>query len=117
MGASLSADMAGLDERDAALILTKAPYAKRSVLAAEMAAETGAYVLVVTDSHSCPALEFASAHFIVPTESPQFFSSYVATLVLIETLVGMLVVRAGVEARARIREVEARNHLHGEFWD
>ena len=117
MGASLSATMVGLGSEDAVVILTKAPYARRSVVAAEMAAATGAYVIVITDRHSCPALEFASAHFIVPSESPQFFSSYVATLVLIETMVGMLVARAGGAARDRIEEVETRNRDFGEFWD
>lgn len=117
MGASLSSAMVGLNEKDAVIILTKAPYAKRAIVAAEMAADAGAYVLVITDDISCPALAHASANFIVPTESPQFFSSYAATLVLIETLVGMLVTRAGDSARARIEEVENRNHRYGEFWD
>ena len=117
MGASLSSAMVGLNEKDAVIILTKAPYAKRAIVAAEMAADAGAYVLVITDDISCPALAYASANFIVPTESPQFFSSYAATLVLIETLIGMLVARAGDSARARIQEVENRNHRYGEFWD
>ncbi|PLW77848.1 MurR/RpiR family transcriptional regulator [Cohaesibacter celericrescens] len=117
MGASLSSAMVGLDETDAVIILTKGPYAKRSILAAKMASASGAYVIVITDKHSCPALEFSSAHFIVPTESPQFFSSYAATLVLIETLVGMLVVRAGEQARIRIEDVETRNRQYGEFWE
>ena len=117
MGASLSSSLVDLSEDDALIIITKSPYAKRAIVAAKMAHEAGAYVLVITDKHSCPALEFASSYFIVPTDSPQFFSSYAATLVLIETIVGMLVLRAGADARARIEEVETRNHLHGEFWD
>ncbi len=117
MGASLSSAMVGLNEQDAVIILTKAPYARRAIVAAQMAADAGAYVVVITDDISCPALSYASTNFILPTESPQFFSSYAATLVLIETLVGMLVARAGDSARARIEEVETRNHRYGEFWD
>ncbi len=116
-GASLSSSLVDLTDEDALIIITKSPYAKQSILAAKMAHEAGAYVFVITDKHSCPALDFASSYFIVPTESPQFFSSYAATLVLIETIVGMLVHRAGKQARARIKEVETLNHLHGEFWD
>nr|WP_321455568.1 MurR/RpiR family transcriptional regulator [uncultured Cohaesibacter sp.] len=116
MGASLSSAMVGLNEQDAMVILTKAPYAKRAIVAAEMAADAGAYLVVITDDIACPALTRASANFILPTESPQFFSSYAATLVLIETLVGMLVARAGDSARTRIEEVENRNHRYGEFW-
>ena len=117
MGASLSSAMVGLNEQDAVLIITKAPYARRSVMAAQMAADAGAYVIVITDKHSCPVLDYAGAYFIVPTESPQFFSSYAATLVLVETIVGMLVSKAGAKAHARIEEVETRNHQSGEFWD
>nr|WP_319391715.1 MurR/RpiR family transcriptional regulator [uncultured Cohaesibacter sp.] len=117
MGASLSSAMVGLNNKDAVVVLTMAPYARRAIVAAEMAADAGAYVLVITDDIACPALTRASASFIVPTESPQFFSSYAATLVLIETMVGMLVARAGDSARARIEEVENRNRQYGEFWD
>ena len=117
MGASLSSAMVGLNNKDAVVVLTMAPYARRAIVAAEMAADAGAYVLVITDDIACPALARASASFIVPTESPQFFSSYAATLVLIETMVGMLVARAGDSARARIEEVENRNRQYGEFWD
>ncbi|WP_319486530.1 MurR/RpiR family transcriptional regulator [uncultured Cohaesibacter sp.] len=117
MGASLSSAMVGLNDKDVVVVLTMAPYARRAIVAAEMAADAGAYVLVITDDIACPALSRASASFIVPTESPQFFSSYAATLVLIETIVGMLVARAGDSARARIEEVENRNRQYGEFWD
>lgn len=117
MGASLSTAIADLEKGDALVIITKPPFARRSIIAAKMAAELGVYVVVITDSYSCPALEFASTYFIIPSESPQFFSSYVATLMLIETLVGMLVARAGVAARQRIEEVERRNRMLGEFWE
>ena len=52
----------------------------------------------------------------MPSDSPQFFSSYAATLVLVETIIGMLVARAGPEAMDRIAEVEARNHRLEEYW-
>ncbi|MHC0054407.1 MurR/RpiR family transcriptional regulator [Actibacterium sp. D379-3] len=116
MGASLATAMADLSAEDALIVVTKPPFARRSVLAAEMAAERGAYVVVITDTHVCPALRHASAGFILPSDSPQFFSSYAATLVLMETIIGMLVARAGPDAQARIEEVEARNHRLDEFW-
>ena len=116
MGASLSSSMAHLTERDVLLVLTTTPFARRSILAAEMARERGADVVVITDNHACPALKYATVGLIHSTDSPQFFSSYVATLVLIETIIGMLVKRAGPAAQKRIKDVEARNHRLGEFW-
>lgn len=116
MGASLATAMADLTDKDALVLLTKPPFARRSIRAAEMAAEQGAFVVVITDTHTCPALKSADAGFILPSDSPQFFSSYAASLVLAETIVGMLAARAGPGAKARIEEVEARNHRLEEFW-
>jgi len=115
MGASLATSMVDLSERDALIVLTKPPHARRAILAAEMGAERGAYVMVITDTHACPALEWADAGFILPSDSPQFFSSYAASVVFAETVVGMLAARAGPKAKARIAAVEARNHRLEEF--
>ncbi len=117
VGASLSSDFVGLDERDAVIVISKTPSAKRAVLAARMGADLGAHVILITDSHTCPAVDYATTHFIMPSDSPQFFSSYVASLVLIETLVGMLVSRAGPKAEARVAEIETWNRQYGEFWE
>jgi DNA-binding MurR/RpiR family transcriptional regulator len=114
-GATLGSTLAGLNAEDTVLIISKHPYAHRSVRAAKVAAGSGAKVIVLTDSHAFPGLQYADFHFIQRTESPHFFSSYAATLVLIETITGMLVARAGSEAEARIQEVDKHNRLLDEF--
>lgn len=117
MGASLGGGLVGLDSRDALVIVTKPPFATRAIRAAELAREQGVYVVVITDTYACPALRHASAGFVVPTDSPHFYSSYVATLFLAETMIGMLVSRAGPAARERIAQIEQRNHRLEEVWD
>jgi DNA-binding MurR/RpiR family transcriptional regulator len=117
MGASLGSALTGMDGRDAMVIVTKPPYAARSIEAAHMGAAQGAFVVVITDSPACPALPSASAGFVVPTDSPHFYSSYVATMVLVEIMVGMLVGRAGAVARSRIAQVEQSSRRLGEVWD
>ncbi|MFU8834796.1 MAG: MurR/RpiR family transcriptional regulator [Roseovarius sp.] len=117
MGASLGAALTGMDARDALVIVTKPPYATRSIEAAHMGAAQGAFVVVITDSPACPALSSASAGFVLPTDSPHFYSSYVTTLAFMEVLVGMLVGRAGSVARARIAQVEESSRRLGEVWD
>lgn len=117
MGASLGAGVTELGPKDALIVITKPPFAKRAILGAEVAAQRGAYVVVITDTMSCPALARADDSFVLPTDSPQFFSSYAATLVLCETLVGMLVARSGQNAQDRINDVSATNHRLGELWD
>ncbi|WP_319823931.1 MurR/RpiR family transcriptional regulator [Thalassovita sp.] len=116
MGASLGSALASIGKGDVLLVVTKTPYAKRAILAAEIARKEGATTIVITDDHSCPALKHADINFIIPSDSPQFFSSYAATLVLMETLIAMLVARSSDDTSERIREVELRNKGLGEFW-
>lgn len=116
MGASLGGALSGLDKRDALLIVTKPPFAVSVIKAARLARELGVFVVVITDTHTCPALEHASASFVVSTESPHFYSSYVSTMFLLETIVGMVVGRAGVAAQDRIAEVELHNRQLAEVW-
>jgi len=101
---------------DAFILVSKPPFARKAMRTAQMAAEKGAYVLVITDTHTCPALEFASASFIVPTDSPHFFSSYVSTLLLAETLMSMVAAHLGEDAERRIKEIEANTESLGQYW-
>ena len=105
-GTTLGSSLSRMGKGDAVFVLSKAPYAARSVRAAELASAQGATVVVVTDSHVCPALRSADHSVIVPTESPQFFSSYTATLVLLEAIMGMLVALSGEAAQTRITRAE-----------
>jgi DNA-binding MurR/RpiR family transcriptional regulator len=117
MGASLASGMVGLSERDVVIVITKPPFATNSIKAVHEAHEAGAFTIVITDTHTCPALSNASASFIVPTDSQHFFSSYASTLVLCEIMIGMLASRAGQPARERIVEVEDKNRLFSEVWN
>lgn len=114
MGASVGADIASLGAEDALIVLTMPPFASLAARVAERARAQGAYVFVVTDTLSCPALRHASARVIVPSESPNFFSSYVAAIFLLELLTAMVAIRTGTDATERIAEVEAANLALGE---
>lgn len=117
MGASIASSLVGITSEDVLIIVTKPPFAKQSIAAAQEARAGGANVVVVTDTHSCPALKFANEYFIVPTKSANFFSSYAATLVLMETIIGMLASRSGADAHDRITKVEDTTTRLGEVWD
>ncbi|MBW4710025.1 MurR/RpiR family transcriptional regulator [Roseobacter sp. YSTF-M11] len=117
MGSSLGAGLAGLDETDVLILITQTPYSPRPVRAAELARDNGAFVVVITDTHACPALKHASASFIIPSRSPHFFSSYTATLFFVETLIGMLAQIGGERSRKRIAEVEISNRRLQEILD
>lgn len=114
-GVTLASSLTRIDTRDVLIVISKSPYANRSVMAARIAAEQGAKVIVITDSHTFPGIKHARHVFIQQTESPQFFSSYAATIVLIETLSGMLLARAGTPAVKQIQQVVEQNRRLDEF--
>ncbi len=109
MGASLGSGLADIGKRDVLLVVTKPPFAPGTIKAVELAVRRGCQAIVITDSLACPALKHATIRLVVPTESPHFFSSYVPTMFLAETLMSMFVRRAGSSARRRIAEVEDNN--------
>lgn len=116
MGASLASGLVGMSEQDVLIVITKPPFANKSIKAAQEARAAGVFVLVITDTYTCPVLADASASFIIPTESQHFFSSYASTLVLSEIMIGMLAGRSGTAARDRIAEVEHQNRHLSEVW-
>ena len=115
MGASLGSEIAKLGKGDVVFAVTMSPYARRAIGAAKLAREAGADVVLITDALACPGLAHATHGFIVPTESPQFFSSYAVTIVLIETLLAMIVATSEADVTAAIQRVEANNQVLGEY--
>ncbi|MFD2740639.1 MurR/RpiR family transcriptional regulator [Sulfitobacter aestuarii] len=116
-----------IDEQDAAraisdeaagdvhILISKSLFSAAPIRAAQLAAERGGFVLLITDSHTCPALPFASEYFVLPTESPHFFPSYATTLVLLEAMMSMLAAELGDAAEARIKSVEASSRRLGVY--
>ncbi|MEH6520191.1 MurR/RpiR family transcriptional regulator [Sulfitobacter sp.] len=115
-GTELSPSLSRLGSDDVVFALAKAPYARRTIAALKTAREAGATTVVITDSRTSPALQFSNHSFVVSTESPQFFSSYAATLVLMETIISLLLARAGSEAEGAIRAAEVQINQLGENW-
>lgn len=115
-GASIAASYAQMAPGDAVIVLTKSPHAEQSMRALQAAHQNEFRTIVLTDSHSSPAIQFADHAFVIPTETANFFSSYAATLVLIETMMSMLVAKVGPEAEARIRATEEQTKRLGVSW-
>jgi DNA-binding MurR/RpiR family transcriptional regulator len=115
-GTELSPSLSRLNANDVVFALSKAPYARRTIAALQVAQKAGATTIVITDSRTSPALQFSDYGFVTSTESPQFFSSYAATLVLMEAIVSMLLARAGPEAEEMIRDAEIQIDRLGENW-
>jgi len=115
-GTGIAADLSTIGEQDVVLAVSKHPFARCTIEAAKIASDKGAYVVGITDRVDAPILKFTDQGLYVPTESPQFFTSHVATLVLLESLIGMVIRRSGDEAQQQIQAVSQANQLLGEYW-
>ena len=115
-GSLWSTTLAEIGPGDALFLVSIQPYGDLPVRAARSAREAGADVIAVTDDLASPYGAIASHCFIVGTESPQFFPSHVAAIVLIEGLMGMVVRRGGKQAAERIQYAESKAHEIGEYW-
>ncbi|MBX2855172.1 MAG: MurR/RpiR family transcriptional regulator [Rhodobacteraceae bacterium] len=115
-GSSLSSQIMDLGPEDAAISVAIAPYARRTVRAARLAKQQGAYSLAVTDGAASPLVEIADASLFVSSEGPQFFPSHVSMLVLLETLIGLVIRRKGIETQRRISDIEQYSAVLGDYW-
>jgi DNA-binding MurR/RpiR family transcriptional regulator len=95
-------DMALVGEGDLVIALTFQPYRSETMAAVRLAKRRGASVVGITDSLTSPLAREAEEAVICPTSTPQFFQSHAAVTGLLETLIAILVARAGDEALARI---------------
>lgn len=89
--------------RDDCLILFSFPrYSSIDRITAEMAAEAGATIIVITDKPSSLLAQYATILFTVPVDSNTFFNSLVAPQFLIETLLDTISHKVkGIEKRLK----------------
>ena len=113
---SVSASLSGLGPEDIAIVISKAPYARGSIEAAKSIRRHGTPVIGITDKVTSPLGANSDTTFFVSTDSPQFFTSHVATLVLIESIMGMAVAASGEKAGLRIEAVENESYQSGEYF-
>ncbi|MHC8507859.1 MAG: MurR/RpiR family transcriptional regulator [Rhodospirillales bacterium] len=87
---------------DILLAMTFAPFRRDVTEAVRLAKDRGAVIAAVSDSRAAPIVPGADHVFIVPTETPHFFTSMTAVTALIETLIAFIVADAEPEVIERI---------------
>ncbi len=110
-------DIQWLGKGDVLVAMTFQPYRTETLAAVSEAKQKGAEVIGITDSPASPLARMATQTLVAPTHTPQFFVSNVAISALLETLLAIMVARAGDEARARIEEFHARRQAQGVYQD
>lgn len=110
-------DVARLAPGDVLVSMTFAPYRGEIVEATRMAAERGATIVAVTDSRSSPIARVADHAFVVPTETPQYFSSVIGAAALLETLLAFIAAETPADAASAITEFHDRRRAAGVYTD
>lgn len=93
---------------DVLVAMTFHPYRVEVVEAVALARRQGVTVIGISDSAASPVVIGSDHAFVVPTESPQFFTSTFSLLALMETLMAFVVAEAGADVVANIRNFHQR---------
>ncbi|MER9007995.1 MurR/RpiR family transcriptional regulator [Mesorhizobium sp. M0862] len=98
------------DKNDLLIAMTFRPYRREVVEAVNVALAHGIKVIGISDSAASPILAKAKHRFVVPMDSPQFFTSTVALSALFETIMAFVIAEAGPEAVSNIERFHQRRH-------
>ena len=101
---------------DVLVAMTFKPYRTDVVQAVEMAVAQGLTVIAISDSPASPILTRAAHRFVVPMDTPQFFTSTVALSALLETLMAFVIADADDKVVANIERFHERRHELGIYW-
>ncbi len=110
-------DIARAGRRDVVLGMGFEPYRTEVVDALRIAERQGARTIAITDSRTSPLALTADQSFVVPTHTPQFFTSTVAAAALLETLMAFVIADADDEVIASIDSFHQRRHALGVYWN
>jgi len=108
-------DLALIGGDDLLVALTFQPYRADTLDAVRLAKRLGARVLGLTDSVTSPLAREAEQALVCSTHTPHFFPSHAAVTGLLETLIALLVARAGEDAQARIEAFHAERRAAGVY--
>ena len=109
-------DVAKAGPEDALLAMTFKPYRTEVVDAVRSARGQGAGIIALSDSRTSPIALNADHVFVIPTDTPQFFTSTVAAAALLETIMAFVVADADPRVIANIERFHRRRHDLGVYW-
>lgn len=108
-------DLARVGPGDLVLAMTFKPYRSEVVDAVRFVHQQGGGVIALSDSRSAPIALLADQAFVIPTETPQFFTSTVAAAALLETLMAFVVADADEQVVANIEGFHRRRYDLGVY--
>lgn len=89
------------------LILISFPrYSQMDLLAAQMAFDAGAKIILITDKATSPIARLATILFTVNVDSNTFFNSYASVICLAEALCACISKRIGVSNEEKLKKID-----------
>jgi DNA-binding MurR/RpiR family transcriptional regulator len=110
-------DVARMGPDDVLLALTFSPFRAEIVEAVRRANENGVTVIAITDSWAAPIVGPATISFVVPDDSPLPFSSNIAAMALLETLIAFVMADSPTDVVSAIDAFHANRRAAGIYSD
>jgi DNA-binding MurR/RpiR family transcriptional regulator len=106
----------GIGPEDGLLVVSFPPYTQLTIDAVEYAADTGAKIVAITDSHVSPAATVATHTIVTENKSPSFYHSLTGALAVVQALITLLVTKAGGDAVKIVAEAEKQLSRVSAYW-
>lgn len=106
-------DLAHAKKGDVMIAITFKPYRREVTSAVEQARLQGVKIIGISDSPASPIVAGSEHGFVVQTETPQFYTSIVATMALLEMLMSFVVAEAKSDIVNDIKAFHDRRHELG----
>lgn len=95
-----------ITENDCIIAVSFPRYSEMDVLAAQMAYDAGAKIVLITDKASAPLAKYATQILTVGVDSNTFFNSYVGPLFTMELLCSYISKKMGYSTEAKLRLID-----------
>lgn len=105
------------EEGDLLIAMTIKPFRREVIEAVELAGRMGMTVLAISDTPTAPIFRAAKHRFVLPTETPQFFSSTLAIHAFFETLMAFVIAQSPASAVESIERFHERRRMLGVYVD
>ena len=109
-------DIVKIAKPDVLLAMTFSPYRTEVVEVTRFAKRRGACIVAITDSRASPIALAADYVFVIPTNTPQFFTSQVAITALLELLIAFMVADADHHVVGNIDKFHQARNEAGVYW-
>lgn len=106
-------DLAHARAGDVMLAITFKPYRREVTSAVDQARAQGVKIIGISDSPASPIVAGSEHGFVVQTETPQFYTSIVATMALLEMLMSFVVAESKSDIVNDIKAFHDRRHELG----